>query len=755
MKKTRIKAFSKIMAFVMIFTMTMAMGPGMAIAASRLTSAKDTLSTTKASGTGSAITGYTQSTQSVTDDFIVVNTENDIICIDTAGGTASSTCDGANDVKVDLITNGGAVTGSHYTGDELAAIIATGLAAVDGDADDAYTVTYAESSDLFSIRADGGNTLNPSIAWLTYTGTDDADATLGYTADDSAIRDTTATSDTAVAFNVRTSDNDAFTISVNSEAAVSVTITQGVYTAATLVAEMNTQIDAASTDDATVSYSSDKFKITSDLTGANSSIVVTEGANDFLRSVRMNGDVPVDGAESAGIVSSDHTITFTTAVTTADDKIVITFPSNFDLTGINFEDVDMAGGTSGEITLAATAAADVWGAAVSGQVLTLTGATSGATTTLAAETITIQIGRNATAGVAGTEQIANPTTAGLYEITIEQKDSSDVIEQDANIAVYIVSDDSVVVKATVDPLLSFAIQGGNVLDFGTLEPNAYHKLGGARSAYGYIELTGVTVAAGIDTQTVTVHSKVYELSDDGVASSTDRAIVMIVDNENNYLTSAQVANNLYRAINNNDGDLVRANIDNAITDQVDVMAIGSGETGNAYTLATTVTNGGVSGADFTDGVLGYNKKATEVAYAGGTDVGNSQIGNNLVISTNSAGGYAITVENTDNGTEASGLTNGTTNIDSWTTGTYGYGILASAQSARYGDGTSGIIASAFRGDGTGDLPEAMNTTATTLASYAGTTANDNIGIEYNVRIDANQPAGAYSDTITYIATATY
>lgn len=742
--------FSGFVVFSMILTLIVTIIP-ITNAASRLTNAKDILSRVKVSGTGSAVSGYTESTQSVTDNFIVVNTENDMICMDT-DGTASfnATCTGTGNATTSLITDGGLITGSHYTGDQIAAGIATALAAKDGDSDDSYTVTYAESTDLFSVRADGGNTLNPALGWATYTGADSASSTLGYTTDDSAIRDATATSDTAVAFNIRTGDNDSFSISVDQETAVSVTMTQGVYTTSTLAANMNTRIEAVSTHTVTISYANDKFRITSDETGADSTIVVTEGANDFLRTVRMNGDVPIDGGAAALIISADHTISFTTATTTAGDKIVITFPSGFGLTGIDFEDVDMSGSVTGEITLAATASGATWAAAVSGQILTLTSDTG----TLTAETITIEIGRNATAGVAGTEQISNPTASGLYQIAIEQKSSADVIEQDAKVAVYVVSDDAVILQATVDPILRFAIQGGTVLDFGTLEPNAYHKLGGARSAYGYIDLSGVTPAAGIDTQTVTVRTKVYELSDDGIASGSNIP-VMIVDNENNYLTAAQVASNLYRAINNNDGDLVRANIDASASDKVDVMAIGSGTTGNAYALATTVTGASVSGADFTDGVVGYNYKHTAVTYATGTDVGNSQTGTNLVVTTNSANGYTITIQNTDTAAEADGLTNGASDIDSWTTGAYGYGVLASAQSARYGNGTAGIIASAFQGDGTGDLPEGMSTTAATLASYASTAANDNIGIEYNVRIDASQPAGAYSDTVTYIATANY
>ncbi|MFH1773060.1 MAG: hypothetical protein ABH818_01750, partial [Patescibacteria group bacterium] len=113
-KKFR-KSIFKITTLLVIFSMTLVIVPT-TNAASKLTNAKDILSRAKVSGTGSAVSGYTQSTQEVTDDFIIVNTENDVVCIDTAGGTASSTCDGSGDVKVDLITHGGLTTGSHYTG---------------------------------------------------------------------------------------------------------------------------------------------------------------------------------------------------------------------------------------------------------------------------------------------------------------------------------------------------------------------------------------------------------------------------------------------------------------------------------------------------------------------------------------------------------------------------------------------------------------------------------------------------------------
>ncbi len=734
----------------------------------RLTNAKDTLSRTQASGTGVATQGYTESTQKVTDNFIF-NSSNDAICMDTNGATGgwatAATCLAASGGAIANLTDsaeGGLAANTLYTGDQIAAAIAKALVAVDGDADDSYTVTYNESTDKFTIRADGGNSLNPTLIWTDAPVTHAA-VTLGYaaTANDTEIRDNNAVSDNAVAFNVIVGQNDAFNISVDQYAALSVTITGGVYTAGALAVEMQTRINALTPmPSVTVSYSNDKFRITSDEIGADSTIVVTEETNDFLRTVKMNGDVPVDGKEISGIISADHTIEFVVgADTAAGDEIAITFQTGFGLGGINFEDVDMTivdtgTGTETPVTLGTNPSGATWGVGVTGQTLTIA---SGTGTITSGRTVVIKIGRNATYGVPGTEQISNPTNVGLYEITIEIK-AGTTVKQSAKIAVYIVPDDSVIVKATVDPVLSFSIWGGNVLDFGTLEPNAYHKLGGARSAYGTIDLSGVIIDANRDTQIITVRGKAYELSDDGVPALAGNIPVMIVDNENNYLTTAAVAANLYRAINNNDGDLVRANVSAANDRIVHVLATGVGTTGDDYTLDTTVTGANVSGTTFTDGHLGYNNKSTSVRYGTGTDVGNNQTGTNLVVSTNSAGGYVITIRNTDTGAgvEADGLTNGTSDIDAWTSAaSYGYGVFASAQSARYGDGTDPIIPLAFRDEGAADQPGAMGINPATLASYNGPVAGDNIAVEYNVRISADQPAGAYSDVITYICTSTY
>ena len=774
MKKIMKKSLQKtgigliIMAIVfMSFPMTMT-------TAAQLSSASDTLSRVAVSGTGSATAGYTQSATASTEGFIFITTAtgNDTICLDLDGSSSgvnnTAACAGTQDAKADLITHGGLIAETVYTGDDVAAAIKMAIEAQDGNAD-SYTVTYDEDANKFTIQGDGGNAQNISLNWLTYTGTDDAAATLGYSelANNADIRTTAATSGTAVSFIVLNDVNDKFTIQIDGEdGAATIDITdiavapyvEGADETSGLVAALADAIESDTNfadADVTVTYASNKFRITSGTTGGNSTIkVVEDGADDFLKTVKLTGDTPINGKESSGIVSANHTIAFTaTTAVAAGEEIVITFPAEFTLpANLDYQDMDLKI-NSVETALAAAAVTTTWGVDVTGQVITFTSADG---TITAGHAVEIEIGRNAEHGVVGVEQISNPTTIGLYQINAETKTAAGAaVIDDAYIGVYIISNDQVVVTATVDPLLSFSVYGGNNIDFGTLQPNAYHKLGGAQSAYGHMDFAGITPSGTHDTETITVHSIIYELSDDGVIAATSHAKVDIVDNENNYLTAIQVASNLYQAINNYDGDLVRANVDPGDTDKVWIIATQIGTAGNAYTLADTVTGASVSGADFTDGVDGYNQKHTAITYAGGGDVGNGQTGTNLVISTNSAHGYIITIENTDTGAEADGFTNGTNDINAWTTGTYGYGILASAQSARYGDGTSGIIASAFQGDGADDLPEEMSTTAVTLATYTGTTAGDNIAVEYNVRIGPDQAAGNYSDTVTYIATSTF
>ena len=761
------KLISKI-SLVLLLAMSLNLAMVPSIGAARLTAAKDTMTRIQISGLGTATptAGYTQSTASVTDGFVIANTLNDVICMDTDGTPSFlADCTGAGNVKVDLITNGGLISEVVYTGDEIAAAIKTGLEAMDGDADDVYTVTYNEGTDKFKIRGDGANTLNPALGWASYTGTDSAAATLGYTVDDTAIRDGDKDSDIAVAFIVLNDVNDKFTIQIDGEngaTTIDVTTGESQYTAGAVETDAGTMVaalaDAIEADanfvdaDVVVTYASNKFKITSGTTGGNSTIkVVEDSTDDFLKTVKLVGDSPVDGAAAAGVVVADHIIVFTTTGAVANGgKVVITFPSGFDLTNIIEDDVDVVGSVAGELTTAPDCTGtEKAGVSKAAQVMTILLCAGDGGAFGAGETVTVEIGRNATASGTGSNQIANPTTVGLYQIHVETYDATPTIIDDTYIGVYIIPDDSVLITATVDPVLALVLHGGTVLDFGTLEPNAFHKLGGARNAYGYIDLTNVGTYAdgGNEGKTITVRGIIYELSDDGVIAATSHAKVDIVDNENNYLTKEQVASNLYRAINNYDGSLVRANVAAGDTDKVYVMATQIGTAGNAYTLATNDADVTVSDTTFTDGYNGYNNNSNTLVYAAGVDVGNGATGTNLVVSTNAVSGYVLTIQNS-----AADLTNGTETIPDWT-GQYGWGIYSTAQSARYGDATANIIAAGYRSSAS--VPGTMSSTAATLASYSGTAAGDNVAIEYNLRIPPDQAAGLYTDTVTYILTSTF
>ncbi|QQR77517.1 MAG: hypothetical protein IPJ67_05335 [Candidatus Moraniibacteriota bacterium] len=160
---------------------------------------------------------------------------------------------------------------------------------------------------------------------------------------------------------------------------------------------------------------------------------------------------------------SNHTIRFTSPTGAAEvtDTIIVTFPSDFDATGLDFGDVDLSYGAStgyeNEATLAGSAGAATWGAAFSGtenRVLTLTYPSSGGTAITAGWKVVVEIGTNASGG---DTQIDNPTTAANYVIAI-----TGTFGDTGQIATAIVDDDQVVVSTTIDPYLTFTLSQNTV-----------------------------------------------------------------------------------------------------------------------------------------------------------------------------------------------------------------------------------------------------------------------------------------------------
>ena len=150
-------------------------------------------------------------------------------------------------------------------------------------------------------------------------------------------------------------------------------------------------------------------------------------------------------------VVSNHTIEFTVPTSSpgvlATETITITFPAGFNMGSVAFGDIDFKINGTDQV-LAAAASGVTWGAAVAGQVLTLT---SGSGVVSATDVVEIQIGTNATFGVAGANQITNPT-AGSYEIVVTAGAADTGRTRVAVI-------DNVVVTAIVQTTFDFSITG--------------------------------------------------------------------------------------------------------------------------------------------------------------------------------------------------------------------------------------------------------------------------------------------------------
>lgn len=179
--------------------------------------------------------------------------------------------------------------------------------------------------------------------------------------------------------------------------------------------------------------------------------------------------------------ASDHTLVFRTpsGAGLSTSTITITFPSGFNMNALDFGDIDLehsAGGQStctgasyvNTETLAASPSASAWGAALSGQIITLTPPSDGvgAAAIAANACVRVRIGLNATTGVAGDTQITNHATPASYNVTI-----GGVFGDSGTIAINVLSDDQVSVSATVSESLTFTISD-NSIGFGTLSASA-------------------------------------------------------------------------------------------------------------------------------------------------------------------------------------------------------------------------------------------------------------------------------------------
>lgn len=185
---------------------------------------------------------------------------------------------------------------------------------------------------------------------------------------------------------------------------------------------------------------------------------------------------------------SNHEIKLRTpsGVSGASKTITVDFnTAGFDDGSVAFGDMDFFYGSSqSEVngscssnctnaTLNSTPGAATWGAAFSGNILTLTYPSSGGTAVNANDYIRILIGTNASGG---TNRITNPGSTGtkVISIAVDPTGANDT----GKLAVVIIADDQVVISTTIDPYISFTLTDNAIALVTTGDGNpAYNATG--------------------------------------------------------------------------------------------------------------------------------------------------------------------------------------------------------------------------------------------------------------------------------------
>jgi hypothetical protein len=185
-------------------------------------------------------------------------------------------------------------------------------------------------------------------------------------------------------------------------------------------------------------------------------------------------------------VAANHTILFVTptGVESSTDTITIDF-TDLGMGSVAFGDIDLAEDDDGNCdgpwtdkTLAATAAAGTWGAAIASSVLTLTAPTDAASGEITAgRCVQIQIGTNA---AGGSNQFTNPNNTNTHVFAI-----AGTFGDSGKFALDFVADDSVLVTGVVDSAITFSISDTDV-GFGTLDSS--------QATYATADGTGTTSA---------------------------------------------------------------------------------------------------------------------------------------------------------------------------------------------------------------------------------------------------------------------
>jgi len=298
---------------------------------------------------GSVATTFAGGRSEVTSGFVFDATNSDLVFAENGGA----------DITANLITDGGAVSGQIYTGDQVATFIERAMesqSASNGNGYN-YTVSYDEATNLFTVVNDLGNGGTLNLRWGAAGTT--AEQTLGFNSVDSGALAAggSEVSDNQVEFTILNNVNDKFRITVDGTAcATAIDITAGAYTSATLATEIQTRINAdaniAPLPDASVNFGvtiSGQFTIISGTIGTTSSIkLVSDTANDFLRTVGLDRDFEVSGTSptlladlngGSGVTAGNLTITdrfgTTATIAVAANQTVADVITNINAAAIN------------------------------------------------------------------------------------------------------------------------------------------------------------------------------------------------------------------------------------------------------------------------------------------------------------------------------------------------------------------------------------------------------------------------------------
>ncbi|MDD5649711.1 MAG: hypothetical protein PHF86_04725 [Candidatus Nanoarchaeia archaeon] len=239
-----------------------------------------------------ATSGYTESRLSTIDSFLVKSGVNDKLDFcETIGAEFTIT-----------------IPEGNYTGATLANEIATLLNSTGSSFYECYyNSVLPKRFAFFSDGAGGSGIFN----LLLLSGTNSS-TSISYTLGFNNVDKTgslTYFSDNQTSFPVLSNLNDTFSIRINGiDSSLPIVLNQGNYASYTdLISEMTTKISNDinfDISDFTITYPSNKFRITSTMLGIGSTIEVFEGTNDFLRTITMDGDVPVVGGGDVADISA-------------------------------------------------------------------------------------------------------------------------------------------------------------------------------------------------------------------------------------------------------------------------------------------------------------------------------------------------------------------------------------------------------------------------------------------------------------------